>query len=89
LGKATAGQFQASQEHQKDAQQMPDENDEIQRPSAQTRGEGNQIRGQHAMGLGEKEYGIVGIQSGLEMFFDGGQVDGAILVAEMIAVHQN
>ena len=86
---ADAGQSPRGQQKDEDGHDMPEEDRPFDAEVEEPRARANQCgeRGKACMRL--EEFRAVGIEAGMNRVHDGGQIDGAIVGAEVIAVHRD
>ena len=86
---AAAQKLPCRQQEEKDGPDVPGEDHDIDGQMGEARGPSHQFRKERQVRVRHEELGAKGIQMGVGHALDGRDVDGTIVHAEVIAVHQD
>ena len=81
--------MQAGQQYHKDGEQVPQKDGQIKLHSGEAHREGHQFAKQHPASLRQKKRRIIWVQRRVQILLDGWQINGAILMAQMVAVEEH
>jgi hypothetical protein len=84
LREATATDSPATVEHEEDGGQLPEQDSPIQREVSEADGVGDEFVEDGGLELEAEKFGIVGEQSGVQIPFDRGQIEGVVFEAGVI-----
>jgi hypothetical protein len=82
---ATAADAPAAVEHEKDGGQLPEQDSPIQREGSEADGPGDEFVEDGGLELESEKFGIVGEESGVQIAFDRGQIEGVVFEAGVIS----